>query len=301
MSNRRGEGPVLIDPTLDRRLDRDGFVKVRVISEDAAADLRSRYGQVHGWSGDGFEVDFWQSEPGYRHRASAVIAEVLDEPLRALFAGYEPFLRNFLVKWPGLRDPDGFPEGAHRDWMYTDERAGTRSYVAWVALEDIDGHNGQLKVARASHRIDDRLRGTNIDTPWLGDSDFWAHRLQAVPVKAGEAVITNAATVHGSHFNLTDGPRVAVAVAMAPAGAQLMHYWGASETEAKSFAVDPSWFLDQPAPQLLETPPDLPMAGVVPIGGSSRSRRSLAWSLDRHPVAFFEQLNRRWRRLRHAS
>lgn len=80
--------------------------------------------------------------------------------------------------------------------MYTDERRGHLSHVAWIALQDVVGENGQLLVARNSHRVDDKLRGTNIDTEWLGHVDVWAPRMLAVPARAGEAIITHSATVH---------------------------------------------------------------------------------------------------------
>lgn len=282
--------PALLDAKLDRRLRRDGFVKVRVLTAQQAGELRSHYGQLHGWSGEGFEVDFWNDDERYRARASEAIAEAVDEPLSALFRGYRPFLRNYLVKWPGAREENGFPEGPHRDWMYTDERAGQRSYVAWIALEDITGHNGQLRVVRGSHQLDDALRGTNIVTPWLEDPDPWNERMVSVPVLAGEAVITDAATVHGSYFNLTDAPRVVAAVAMAPAAASLVHYRNTGDDDAaERFDVDESFFVSQSAPGLLVEPPDRPSPGVEPIRSRHLAPRAMAATLDRRPLALVDR------------
>lgn len=266
-------------------------MKVRVLGATEAAELRSQYGQIHGWSGDGFEVDFWSDDDHYRRRASEVISEAVDEPLSALFRGYRPFLRNYLVKWPGEREANGFPEGPHRDWMYTDERAGQRSYVAWIALEDITGHNGQLRVVRGSHQLDDALRGTNIVTPWLEDSDPWNERMVSVPVLAGEAVITDAATVHGSYFNLTDAPRVAAAVAMAPTSAPLVHYrYTGDDDTAQRFDVDESFFVSQSAPGLLVEPPNRPSPGIEPIRSRHLAARDMASTLDRRPLALADRL-----------
>ena len=280
---------MLADPVLDHRLRRDGFVRVPLLAAEAAAELREEFGRLHGWAGEGFEVDFWSPDLQYRRAASAAISAIADEPLRRLFAGYDPFLRNFLVKWPGPREPDGFPEGPHRDWMYTDERAGVSSFVAWIALEDVVGANGQLRVARGSHHLDERLRGTNIATPWLEHTDVWGPRMLAVPARAGEAIITHSATVHGSHANFGTEPRVAMAVAVRPQGAGLVHYRSIDEQRAARFDVDEEWFLAQSAPDLLDRPPDLPVAEVVAIAGLDLSPRELARRLDRQPLAVLDR------------
>ncbi|MFN8016898.1 MAG: phytanoyl-CoA dioxygenase family protein [Acidimicrobiales bacterium] len=279
-----GRPRVLADPVLDARLARDGFVRLPVLSPSGAAELREAFGTLHGWEGDGFEVDFWSPDPGYRREASELIAGHVDAALAAAFVDHEAFLRNFLVKWPGHRDPGGFPEAAHRDWMYTDERAGVRSYVAWIPLQDVLGDNGQLLVARGSHRIEAGIRGTNIDAPWLGHTDVWDERLLAVPVRAGEAIVTDAATVHGSFSNLSDEPRVVAAVAVRPAGAQLVHFRNLDGHRAARFDVDPSFFLEQSAEALLREPPDRPIAEVVDIDGEELSPAELAERLDRQPL-----------------
>lgn len=260
---------------------RDGFVRTRVMAADAARAVRAEFGRLHGWEGEGFSVDFWADDQDYRVKASSALSKRLDGPIRRLFVDHQPFLRSFLVKWPGLRDPLGFPEGAHRDWMYTDERMGMQSYVVWVSLEDVTGHNGQLKVARGSHRLDDRLRGTSIDTEWLDHTEVWDERMLAVPTRAGEAVITHGALVHGSHSNLTDEPRVAAAVAVRPSAAPLVHYRRINHAWAAEFRVDEQFFVTQDPALLMSAPPDLPVARVVPMSGKEFTSGQLARRLDR--------------------
>lgn len=280
---------VLADAQLDRRLGRDGFVHVPGLLDPAVAtDLRSTYGEVHGWNGTGFEVDFWSPDADYRQTASEAIAAAADAAIDRLFVGQRVLLRNFLVKWPGDADDGAFPKAPHLDWMYTDERDGVRSWVVWIALEDITGDNGQLRVARGSHRLDAGLRGMNLEAPWLDHTEVWERRLLAIPARCGDAVITDAALVHSSFPNLTDVPRVAVAIAVAPRGAQLVHHRRIDATTAARYEVDESFFLEQEITQLKDVGPPRPIADLAEVGGMDLSPAALARQLDRQPLALVD-------------
>jgi len=251
----------LLDRKADAALHRDGFVVVPGFAADVAGELRDGFGELHGWEGEGFHADLTVDDGGYRRATSDRIGATLDQRAAALFVAHQPFLRNYVCKFPGA-DSELY---LHRDWMYVDERRSGRTYVVWTALEDITGHNGQLRVLRGSHRLDDSLRGTELVAPWIQLEDVIRARLEAIPVRAGDAVVFDNGLVHCSYPNHTDRPRVVAAVALRPVGAPLVHFRRVDGgTDAERYDVDADWFLDALPVELLAAAPDLRVVEVVP-------------------------------------
>jgi len=282
-------GRVLRDATLDQQLQQDGFVLLPLIGDDEVAALRARYGTMHGWEGAGFEADLNNPDTDYRHAVSAVLSDALDERVGQLFADHEPFLRVFLCKWPGEQS-DLY---LHRDWMYTDERLGHRTYVVWVALQDITEDTGRLQVLRGSHGFDPMLRGTNLNAEWV-QSDDVRDRLEAIDVPAGTAVVFDNQLVHASLPNTSGRPRLVTAIGMKERGADLVHFHRPGDGVAARYAVDEEFFLTATPAQLLAGPPDLEPVEFVDVVeeqvGPTELRRHLAPPLRRR--------TRRWRPVR---
>lgn len=268
---------VLTDGGLDAALRRDGFVVMPFLRPEVVAELREEFGRLRGWEGSGFHSDLVVDDVDYRRQVSSAIGAVVDGPGSRLFVDHEPFLRNFLCKYPG----DDSSLYLHRDWMYVDERAGERTYVVWVALEDIVGHNGQLRVLRGSHEIDPSLRGTDLVAPWLSFTDVIEPRLLSVPVRAGEAIVFDNALVHCSYPNLTDVPRVAAAVAFRRRGTPLVHFARTGDGRAARYDVDEEFFLDRTPQQLMAEGPSLPVAENLDAPQLALDPTTLARMLDR--------------------
>lgn len=270
----------LLDPALDQRLRRDGFVRFPLLDEGAASRLRDQYGELHGWHGTGFEADITNADMDYRHRVSRHLATELDDVVCSRFAGYVPYLRVFLCKWPG--EDSGLY--LHRDWMYVDEREGHRTYVVWIALQDVDGPEGQIQVLRHSHRLDPMLRGTNLNAAWIEREPLVRSHLLAVPVRAGEALVMDNALVHCSMPNHSTRPRVVAAVGVRPAESSLVHFSRHDEHHAHRYEIDEEFFLSTTPQDLLSSPPDLPVAEVAPIGERDLRPTELAARLYSSPL-----------------
>lgn len=279
-------GGVLRDEDQDRRLQRDGFVVVPILEPRSASELRNRFGELHGWSGDGFHSDLTVADPDYRRRASDVLAAALDDAVTSRFVSHEPFLRNFLCKFPG----ESSSLYLHRDWMYVDERSGDRTYVAWIALEDITGHNGQLRVLRGSHLLDDAPRGTNLIAPWLRHVDVIEPRLLSVPVRAGECVIFDNRIVHCSFPNHTSVPRLAAAVGLRPPSAPLVHFRRSDDSTAELFTVDEEFFLAATPQALMAERPALDVIEQLPDGQVDLSAGQLESRLDTGALARLDRV-----------
>jgi beta-hydroxylase len=290
---RRAEGEadapsVLGDPELDRLLHRDGFVKLPLIPRPDADRLRAEFLRLQGGAGDGFYSDLTVPDPPYRREVTEVLGAALDGTVRDRFPGYEPFLHNFLCKFPG-EDSELY---LHRDWMYVDERRGDRTYVAWIALEDVDGENGQLQVLRSSHRLDDCLRGTDLTPEWLSCEDVIRQRLLWIPVKAGECVVFDNSLVHCSAPNRTGRPRVVAAVGMRPAGVPLVHFRRVEGRTAVRYDIDEEFFQTRTPQELLADAPDLPIVETAPFRPRDLDAAALAKELDRGAVAKLDRLQK---------
>lgn len=270
--------PALVAPALDAALERDGYVAPPGVFLDPArtAALRAAFEVLHGAGGRGFHNDFNDRDLGYRRRASALVAEALSPVVRELFVDHVGFIHPFLVKFPG--DASYFKP--HRDWMYVDERAGHRSFVLFVALEDVGEANGEVLLIPGSHRLDTMARGTMLEAPWMRESEILADRMQPCPLPAGGVLVWDHAVVHGSRPNLTDRPRLAAAVWVAPAGVPLRHYRRLDDARACAHEVEPSFWTTQNPFRLMLHAPAEPVTEVVPVGGANLGREGLIRALD---------------------
>lgn len=248
-----GPGRVLVDASADARLRSDGFAIIDepVIGADAAASIRDRFGEMRGWSGVGHLNDFNQRDTDYRSAATDLMASELDEILGRLFVDYRPFLHTFLCKWPGEESS----LEPHRDWMYVDERAGHRTFLAFVALDDIVDGRGQLQFLRGSHRMDTMWRGTDLRPNWLGHTSVVDRRLEAVSVRAGQCVVWNSALTHSSLPNLSSTPRVGAGVWFAPNSAPLVHFRKLGPDSVGYFEIDSEFYRTENPYRLLVSNP----------------------------------------------
>ncbi|MFM7063532.1 MAG: aspartyl/asparaginyl beta-hydroxylase domain-containing protein, partial [Actinomycetes bacterium] len=225
-------------------------------------------------------------DPDYRRAVNTLLGDALDDLVAERFDGYTPFLHNYLCKFPG----DGSDLYLHRDWMYVDERQGHHTYVCWVALEDITGHNGQLRVLRGSHHLDPMLRGTDLVAPWLSHTATIEDRLLSVPLRAGECIVFDNRLVHASFTNYTDRPRVAAAVGMRPDDADLVHFRRLDDASAARYDVDDDFFCTATPQGLLAAAPDLPVAEVVAVGGRDYTAEELAEAVDQGLLAHMDRV-----------
>lgn len=286
---------VLVDPQMDRRLRRDGFAVMPLWEPTQAASLRELFGELHGWEGEGFYSDLVNDDAEYRTAANDLLA-TFDRGVASVFEGQEVFLRSFLCKFPGTNSALHL----HRDWMYVDERQGARTYVAWVALEDVTGANGQLQALRSSHLVEERVtgekefgdhvRGTDLIDSWLTHKDMIDDRMVTIPITAGQCIVLDNRTAHRSLPNLTDRPRVCVAFGLKPRDEPLVHFRRSNERSADRYDIDPRFFLDHTPQSLLARPPDVPVAERVLVGNLDLSPKKVRAALDRSPLARLDRI-----------
>jgi ectoine hydroxylase-related dioxygenase (phytanoyl-CoA dioxygenase family) len=268
---------VLVDPDRDAELRRDGYTVTPFVDPGTISELRAIYAVHHGWYGEGFEPDLNNPDTTYRHAVSERIRALMDERASALFVRHEPFLRVFLCKWPGEHS-DLY---IHRDWMYTDERQGPRTYVVWIALQDITEHNGPLQVVPGTHRLDPMLRGTDLNASWLAHQEVLAEHMVQVTARAGDALIFDNQLIHASPPNLTAEPRLVTAIGMKDRDAPLVYFHRRDEESADRYDVDEEFFLTETPGALLQRPPDREVVETVTVTGRDLTAEELTAILER--------------------
>ncbi|MFZ4434458.1 MAG: phytanoyl-CoA dioxygenase family protein [Microthrixaceae bacterium] len=150
-----------------------------------------------------------------------VLSDVLDEDELDLLE------LHFSVKPPS----PGSELGPHQDFSVVDERRATSLYV-WVALEDMDEHNGALHVVPGSHRFANSVRSQHVPAtfdevlPQVHDA---AERLDC---RAGELVVMVSGVIHFSPPNRSDHVRLAAHGIVVPVGEPMVFYFADDSTPA---------------------------------------------------------------------
>jgi len=225
--------------TVEEHLAGRGYATVPLLDRRMVAELADL---VAGLRTDPTEP-YWATSV----RADRVTARRIDQELkRRLHAplaahlgdDHQPFLAAFIGK-----GAHAGRVGLHPDWTYTDERVH-RAVVAWCPLVDTDEANGAMVVVPGSHRRLRGLRGSgDFASPVEGiEDELWAAHVVTVPLAAGQAILWDAALLHGSWPN--DGPdlRPAAAIAFAPAAADLVHFHRAPGGDTEGYLIEESHY-----------------------------------------------------------
>lgn len=171
-------------------------------------------------------AEFYAS-PANDHGAVAAaiqrdVAPLISPAVEALLPGYRIFMVAATIKGPR----SGVVQ-YHQDWTYTDERR-EKALFLWCPLVDVDDRNGVLRLVPGSHRsAAATVRPSTGPSRWQLPEMFQVglhERSAAQPMSAGQAVLFEPSVAHGSLHNTTDDVRPAITVALAPDGAQLLHF-----------------------------------------------------------------------------
>lgn len=261
----KGAARVLRDDAADLRLHRDGFATVPLLSASDVADLKA---------------EIAADPAGAAHVVAATIERHLDAVCndRRVVPGLVERVSVF-----GTRGPV-------RSWMFTDEDRSHRSHVAFLALDDIDGDRGLLKVVRGSQRLDAMPRGTNLSATWLAHTDVLEQRLLSLPQRAGELTLVDAELVHAVLADGTGTAPLRFRAVLTPASAPLVHLRRTGPETAERHELPEDFFEDR---------------GLVPVGdqeldpGTTVAVRALHYGpaglarrLDAHPLALLDRMRR---------
>jgi hypothetical protein len=233
------------DPAQQAQFEADGYIVFDLLSEAEVVHLREFY---HSHTpvekpAYGFHVSL---DDKNRDQAALVTEELyrlMTPKLEVLFQDYQVFTASFVIK-------ETNPKGVvppHQDWTFVDE-SQYWSATLWTPLVDVDMDNGCLGVVKGSHKFWNWARcspSPQFKTP-LGEHMFTIFPyLQLVPLKAGQSIMFDNRTIHGSPPNTTPEARLAAGIGVTHKDAQLFHHYLLPNTKPETievYAMDRGFF-----------------------------------------------------------
>ena len=246
--------PIFIDPSQQKALETDGFVKINVLDNVQVETLFNYYQSLglQDEMGYGFHISLNQTDKALVENINAKIYEIALPALKPLFQNAKAFTASFVIKDPNSKGV----VPVHQDWTFVADEQNHCSLTCWIPLVDVDMNNGALGVIRGSHRFLDHTRPSpspHVPTP-IGKHMFSIFPyVEIIEMKAGEALIFDNRLFHASPPNTTAHSRIAVGVGITQQEAELRHHFlkpnGQKDT-LMSYAVDESFYLKYDNSQL---------------------------------------------------
>jgi hypothetical protein len=180
---------------------------------DAEIRAKSKLTSMH-------DLHFY-SESWMRGVTKPEIAEALSQLLRSDADGTEGAPVELHHTTMHVKPPEtGHPFPMHQDWAFY-KHADDRYIDALVHLDDTSHANGEIRFLKGSNKLGslDHITSFVNDsgeqeecTPQLSQEEYRLEDTVAVPAKAGDLVLFNINTIHGSHVNTTKKMRRMVRV-----------------------------------------------------------------------------------------
>jgi hypothetical protein len=228
--------------------DKEGFIKVPFLNAaqvDEVVKLFNETRQQHATVATLHHTTTDTYLPDLIYKVDAKIKEVFAPELEKIFTNYKTLVGSFHIKEPG----PGSATGTHQDPTFVDEPKYSSANI-WVALHDIDTHNGNLFFVNGSNKAITSLRVTpNHPSYYQSFYQSLPGLSTQVPLKKGEAVIFNNATIHGATDNLSNDIRLACTMLVCNKEADWLLYYqerGAPNDKIEKYVLDLDTFISMP-------------------------------------------------------
>ncbi|MCC6447861.1 MAG: phytanoyl-CoA dioxygenase family protein [Chitinophagaceae bacterium] len=189
---------------LQQELEEYGYVIIPFYNEKETKLLTSFYQEHTQKNVAGFQPTTYAQSEDYRMKASSIIKEIGIPILDKYFENYKTYMGSFIVKYPDKNSE----LGVHQDMSLVDESKFMGINV-WSPLCDTTEQNGALYLIQKSHRIFPTYRNATITNIYDKEYDLIKKYMQAVYLKAGEAIIFDNSILHYSPANQSNSIRIA--------------------------------------------------------------------------------------------
>jgi hypothetical protein len=228
------------NPQLEEEFTRNGYAMIKgFLSEGEVAKLFDLFSSLY--TGDATQQGFWNSlynidrEKGLE--VSKEILAVLQSHIEEHFENYCTPIGTFMVKRPN-------PESAsdiHRDYSSLDETEFQYRNL-WIPLVDVTADNGALFVLEGSHKIFNQVLPMFTPWPYEHHRDLLHRHIKTILANAGDLVVYQDRTLHGSKPNFTDKPRPVVHLGIFPPEAQLCYHHLNENREVEVYHVSQEFY-----------------------------------------------------------
>lgn len=232
------EAPVQVAEALRGR----SHLVVPLLAPDDVTYLSERYHEIVGADGSGIQIDFIRDDRAVVRALYDVVRPVLAARVPEVLADVVPVACSFVAKYPD----ESSALFLHRDMPVNDERTGP-CFTLWSPLVDVSPRagNGCLYLVPGSSELPAAAMGPTtplLHAPYL--DELMDHRVE-VPMRAGEAMVFDTRTLHGSAPNRSGVLRLAVGCVLARSGAPLVRIHPTGRTGRQVVAVDADYFVDR--------------------------------------------------------
>ena len=250
----RKMNPLFKDATVQRFFDEEGYVKIQVLDAPEIQVLLDYYKslQLKDEAGFGFHISMDVKDKSLVPKILEKIFEVALPKISLHFENATPFVGSFVIKEP---NPMGVVP-VHQDWSFVEDEEQNCSVTCWVPLVDVTLENGALGIVRGSHNFFSSYRPSpspQVPSPISEHMFTIFPYLKLVEMKAGEALIFDNRTFHGSPPNSSNSARIAFGIGFTQNKAKLSHFYlkpdGKKDTVLK-YDIDTSFFYKYENPRL---------------------------------------------------
>ena len=246
--------PLFKDAEVQKFFDAEGYAKVPVLNSEEVQLLLDYYKglQLKDEAGFGFHISMDVKDKTLVPKILEKIYEVALPKVSAHFENAKPFVGSFVIKEP---NPMGVVP-VHQDWSFVEDEEQHCSVTCWVPLVDTNLDNGALGVVRGSHNFFRSHRPSpspQVPSPISEHMFTIFPYLKLVEMKAGEALIFDNRTFHGSPPNSSDSPRIAFGIGFTQNDAQLCHFYlkpDGNKNKILKYKIDSSFFFKYENPGL---------------------------------------------------
>lgn len=229
------------NPEYDRQFQENGYLVMEGIPSKKAKELYSFFSKLESGVDAKFYASLWSKDINYRKQVDAKVKAYLQPIGEEQLLNYAPLFSDLLVKKPSLKDKI-YP---HQDWMFVDEPEFTSVYI-WCPLIDVNTRNGCLEVFPGSHKKFREIRGSNISLSYEEVQEHIMKKYMVpVPLKAGQVIFFNQATIHASPPNKSLRKRISMGLLFLPKEAPVIHYHlHPQKNIVEKLRVDYDFFMD---------------------------------------------------------
>ncbi len=205
--------------------NKNGYVKIPMLDKNEIDALLSYYHsqKLIDNYGSGFSMSMEIEDEIKVREIRQKIFEIALPKAMPHFHDAKPIAGSFVVKFP---NPTGVVP-PHQDWSFVEEEGIYYSVTCWIALVDTTIENGCMGVIPGSHLLMNNLRPSpspQVPTPLSSNVFSIFPYFKMYEMKAGEALIFDHRTFHGSTPNITDDLRIAVGLGFTQKEAKICHY-----------------------------------------------------------------------------
>ncbi len=241
MLNFNHKARVFKDIVLQKQLNDNGFVVLDFLNDSELNYLLNFYKTKHPENINGFYTSTFAKDTEYRKDVDLAIQSQMKRNLDNYFVDYKVHCGSFIVK--GADEKSALK--MHQDMTLVDESIFTGINI-WIPLIDLTETNGAIELLPRSHRLFKTYRGASLPDIYDGIEDSVHKLMQALYLKAGQAVIFDQSIIHYSPANKSGAVRPVINTFITHKDATIkICYWDKNDkNEIEIFEQEPDFMVN---------------------------------------------------------